>query len=254
MYEPFFHLTAYPQIVTEHEDRAAFDRFAPNPSSEIHYGSGPDQLLEIYGAGQPTMAFIHGGYWRPEYDRLHARPAVAELARVLDSSVAHIEYRRIPGDPDASINDVTSAVQSLRNLAGTPIVLIGHSAGAHLALCVQHKIPNSVAAVIALAPVSDLVMAQEISLDDAAVTDFLGGLANDRPDLDPRTFMEKQASITVIHGDADIRVPVEMSRNFDVDEYLELIGVGHFELIDPLSPHFNVVIEATRKRIATAEA
>lgn len=240
--------------MTEQEDRAAFDRFAPNPSSEIHYGSGPDQLLEIYGAGQPTMAFIHGGYWRPEYDRLHARPAVAELARALDSSVANVEYRRIPGDPDASIDDVMSAVLSLRNLTGTPIVLIGHSAGAHLALCVQHKIPDAVAAVIALAPVSDLVMAQEISLDDAAVTDFLGGLANDRPDLDPRTFMVRQASITVIHGDADIRVPVEMSRNLDVDEYLELIGVGHFELIDPISPHFNVVIEATRKRITTPEA
>ena len=54
--------------------------------------------------------------------------------------------------------------------------------------------------------------------------------------------------------DARIRVPVEMSRNLDVDEYLELIGVGHFELIDPISPHFNVVIEATRKRIATPEA
>lgn len=254
MYELPIHFPAYPQIVTEHEDRAAFNRFAPNPSSEIHYGSGPDQLLEIYGAGQPTMAFIHGGYWRPEYDRLHARPAVAELARALDSSVAHIEYRRIPGDPDASIDDVTSAVQSLRNLTGTPIVLIGHSAGAHLAFCVQHKIPDSVAAVIALAPVSDLVMAQAMNLGDGAVTDFLGGLANDRPDLDPRTFMEKQTSITVIHGDADIRVPVEMSRNLDVDEYLELFGVGHFELIDPISPHFNVVIEATRKRIATPEA
>ena len=254
MYEPFLHLTAYPQIVTEQEDRAAFDRFAPNPSSEIHYGSGPDQLLEIYGAGQPAIAFIHGGYWRPEYDRLHARPAVAELARVLDSSVANIEYRRIPGDPDASIDDVTSAVQSLRNLTGTQIVLIGHSAGAHLALCAQHRFPEQIAAVIAIAPVTDLTMAQEMSLDDAAVTDFLGCPAIDRPDLDPRTFMEKQTSITVIHGDADIRVPVEMSRNLYVHDYLELSGVGHFELIDPINPHFNVVIEATRKRITTPEA
>jgi acetyl esterase/lipase len=240
--------------VTEQEDRAAFDRSAPNPSSEIQYGSGPDQLLEIYGAGQPTIAFIHGGYWRPEYNRLHARPAVAELARALDSTVANIEYRRIPGNPDASIDDVTSAVQYLRNLTSTPIVLIGHSAGAHLALCVQHKSPEQIAAVIALAPVTDLTMAQEMNLDDAAVTDFLGGSASDHSDLDPRTFIEKQIPITVIHGDADIRVPVEMSRNSDIDEYLELAGVGHFELIDPISPHFNVVLEATRKRIATREA
>ena len=240
--------------MTEQEDRAVFGRFAPNPSSEIHYGSGPDQVLEIFGAGRPAIAFIHGGYWRPEYDRLHAGPAVAELARALDLAVANIEYRRIPGNPEASIDDVTSAVESLRNLAGIPPVLIGHSAGAHLALCVQHKIPEQIAAVIALAPVTDLKMAQELDLDDAAVTDFLGGSAGDRPDLDPGTFIERSSTVTVIHGDADIRVPVEMSRNLDVDEYIELIGVGHFELIDPASPHFNVVIEATRKRIATPEA
>jgi acetyl esterase/lipase len=247
-------MLAYPQIVTEHEDRAAFDRFAPNPTSELHYGSGPDQLLEIFGTGQPGIAFIHGGYWRPEYDRSHARPAVAELARALESPVANIEYRRIPGDPDASIDDITSAVQSLRNLTGTPIVLIGHSAGAHLALCVQHKIPEQITAVIALAPVTNLAMAQSMNLDDAAITDFLGGSAHDRPDLDPHTFIVKSVAVTVIHGDADIRVPVEMSRNLNIDDYLELIGVGHFELIDPMSPHFNVVLEATRKRIATAEA
>ena len=211
-------------------------------------------MVEIFGAGEPTIAFIHGGYWRPEYDRLHARPAIAALARALDSAVANIEYRRIPGDPNASIDDVTSAIKSLRNGTGEPIVLIGHSAGAHLALCVQQIIPEHIAAVIALAPVSDLIVAQEMGLDDEAVTAYLGGSATDRPDLDPHTFIRNSLPITVIHGDADIRVPVEMSRKLDADEYFELTGVGHFELIDPLSPHFNVVLEATRKRIATPEA
>lgn len=254
MYELPIFFPAYPQSVTEQENRSAFDRIAPNPSAELRYGSKPDQLLEIYGAGQPVLAFIHGGYWRPEYDRLHVRPAVAALENALTSSVANIEYRRIPGDPDASIHDVTLAVQALHNVSGTPIVLIGHSAGAHLALCVQHQIPDVVSAVVALAPVSDLAMAQEMNLDDGAVLNFLGRSAGDRPDLDPHLFMETKTPITVIHGDADIRVPVEMSRNLDVDTYYELGGVGHFELIDPLSPHFNVVIEVARKRLVTEEA
>lgn len=251
MYEPFLHLTAYPQIVTEQEDREVFTRAVPEPTSTFAYGSAPEQFVEIFGFGQPTIAVVHGGYWRPEYDGIYLRPFALALADEFDTTVANIEYRRIPGDPDASIDDVTSAVQSLRNLTGTPIVVIGHSAGAHLALCAQHTIPEQIAAVIALAPVTDLAMAQTMKLDDDAVTDFLGGPIIDRPDLDPHTFMAKQIAITVIHGDADIRVPVEMSRNLDVADYLELTGVGHFELIDPISPHFNVVLEATRKRIAT---
>ena len=45
------------------------------------------------------------------------------------------------------------------------------------------------------------------------------------------------SKVTVIHGDEDHRVPVELSRKFterftDV-AYIELADVGHFELIDP---------------------
>ncbi len=236
-----------------------FTREIPIPVAVRTYGPEPDQVLEIFGAGSPIIALIHGGYWRPEYSGEHVRPLAAALARTLDARVVNVEYRRIPGDPDASIDDVTSAIAHLYGQEGSPLLLIGHSAGGHLALLAQHRLPEQVRAVVALAPVSDLALAEELDLDEGAVRAHLGCAAAERRNLDPRWLhsqseTESPPTITLIHGDADIRVPIAMSRAFPAGELIELSGVGHFELIDPGSAEFEVVAEAVRRRLTTPGA
>lgn len=81
---------------------------------------------------------IHGGYWRPEYDRVHLRPFAAALS-ALGYQVISLEYRRIPGNPDAMVADIDLAI---KNLPTDDFVLIGHSAGGHLALvaCARNEV------------------------------------------------------------------------------------------------------------------
>jgi pimeloyl-ACP methyl ester carboxylesterase len=58
-----------------------------------------------------------------------------------------------------------------------------------------------------------------------------------------------------VHGEADQAVPVMSSRTYaraatkagDDVELLELEGVGHFELIDPLSDAWPTVLAAVRR-------
>jgi len=214
------------------EDRSVFDLVEPSSGELISYGDSADQVIELFratGTSKKSIGLIHGGYWRPEFDRAHLRPYAARLAAEgFDTYL--IEYRRTQGSPDEYVEDIESAVEVIGDCT-----LIGHSAGGHLALLAS-KSPQ-VKKIVALAPVSDLVRGEALNLDGGAITLFLGGKAGDRPDLDPMKLSALKVPVTVIHGAFDERVPVELSRGFaekftEID-YLEIPDSGHFELIDP---------------------
>jgi len=227
------------------EDRSVFELVGRAGDVINSYGPHPDQVIEEFKPALPILgeiALIHGGYWRPEYDRVHQRP----LARALADTgwrVHLVEYRRIPGNPDASIDDVKSALETIGDC-----VLIGHSAGGHLALIAQGH--ESVHGVIALAPVSDLVIGDAENYDDGAIREFLGVPAAERLDLNPQSNPITKPTV-VIHGTEDIRVPVEQSRNFlsihPIVGYIELEETGHFELIDPRHDAFTLMINELKK-------
>jgi len=230
----------------EAEDRSVFDVKAVQPTNSVSYGNASDQVIDFYlpeTTSKPLVVLIHGGFWRSEYDRKHLSP----LAKVLAESgwpVALIEYRRIIGNPDATLQDVHSGMEKLTEEFGSTI-LLGHSAGGHLALLVGSKF--EVKGVIVLAPVTDLIRSEEMDLDDGAVSDFLGAPAKLRPDLNPIELPSLKTEVRVIHGSADIRVPVQFSREYvskmdtDSTNLLELENTGHFELIDPRSDVFGQI-------------
>jgi acetyl esterase/lipase len=193
---------------------------------------------------------IHGGYWRPEYDRVHLRPFAAALSE-LGYQVISLEYRRIPGNPDAMVADIDLAI---KNLPSNDFILIGHSAGGHLALVACAK-NEGVKTVIALAPVTSLLATYEMDLDKSAALEFLGEPANLRPDLDPMTFDPLSANISIIHGENDLWVPIEITRKYVEklkDEgssinYKELANIGHFEMIHPQSIVWSELISQINK-------
>ncbi len=225
------------------EDRSILSHPGPAPDAQQSYGPHPDQVIDWYRpdgpTDLPTVAFVHGGYWRPEYDREHARSAAGGLAAA-GFPTALIEYRREPGHPDPMVDDVAAAIRhaAVDAPAGRGILLVGHSAGGHLALLAAIPGDLPVAGVLALAPLSSLAEADRLNLDDGAVHAFLGAAAADRPDLDPSTVPAPGIPVVVIHGAADSLVPAEMSETYASRPGVRLCllpDTGHFELIDPTS-------------------
>jgi len=232
----------------ESEDRSVFDLPYSAPTNTFSYGKSVDQVIDFYlpvESDKPTIVLIHGGYWRPEYDRKHLAPLAKKFAD-LGWPVALIEYRRIIGNPDAMMSDVVSAIEEVvgRN---NKLILIGHSAGGHLALLAANKL--SVLGVIALAPVTDLVKTEELDLDEGAASDFLGAPASLRADLDPMRQPVLTVPTTLIHGALDIRVPVAFARDYVAKaasshiKLIELENIGHFEVIDPRHKTMELVLE-----------
>lgn len=231
----------------------------------VRYADHDAGLVDVHLDGQgsaprPLIVNVHGGFWREEYDRLHARPLANALARE-GFVVAMPEYRRGRGAWRATVDDVDSVVSALPEMLHgigietTTTTLLGHSAGGHLVLWLANQ-PHRLDRVVALAPVGDLREAVERELGAGAAVHFLGGRPDELPEAydaaDPATRMRVRpaADVVVVHGDRDEQVPVECSRKlarrFDWIDYRELIGADHYDVIDPLSAAWPAVLAAVR--------
>jgi len=221
-------------------------RPASAPDAVVAYGPDPEQVVDVREApappDRPLLVVVHGGFWRPAYDRVHLRPLTEALAGAGWATVAP-EYRRVPGRPDLAADDVRAAVRAVARepgAAGRPVVLVGHSAGGHLALVAAATLepPHAPAGVLALAPVADLRLAQELGLDGDAVPAFLGEDAAGRPDLDPVRLPPPRAQVRLVHGTQDRIVPVAVGESYVARHpgaALTRVACGHFALIDPRS-------------------
>jgi acetyl esterase/lipase len=235
------------------EDRSVLKRAARQPDEVLRYGDHADQVIDYWHAKEyrPLVVFVHGGFWRPEYDRMHARP-LGEALSDLGWPVVSLEYRRVPGDPDATISDIRTALDALPDLVDVHAgyLLMGHSAGGQLALWAAATLnPVHLRAVIALAPVADLLMADRLGLDDGAVQAFIGtGVRND---LDPVHLPASIAPVSLIHGVNDTVVPLKVTESYfsahPTAHFIRAQDCGHYQLIDPLSENWHeVTTELTR--------
>ena len=108
---------------------------------DLPYGDDPAERLDVFAAqrpGSPVLVFIHGGYWRAldKSDHSFVAPAFVQAG----AAVVVINYGLCPAQ---TIDQ--SALQCARALAwvwrhaasfggdASRLVVVGHSAGAHLA-------------------------------------------------------------------------------------------------------------------------
>lgn len=253
-----------------HDPRAVLTRPAAGPDAVLRYGDHRDHLVDVHlppgpPSPRPLLVLLHGGFWRQAYDRRHTRP-MAQALRDAGWVVATPEFRRTGGAGrwPATFDDVAAVRARLPmllaeflpdRLAPAPPVLLGHSAGGHLAMWWALTAPVSdVVGVVALAPVADLPRAHADWLDGGAVDALMGGSPRDHPEryaaADPATWLRHGAAappITVLHGADDEHVPAAHSRDLPGVSYVELPGVEHFALIDPLSPAWPLVVSALRR-------
>jgi acetyl esterase/lipase len=241
------------------EDRSILSLSAPPPDAVVRFGADPADLADVRSGGtaaraRPLLVIVHGGFWRPDFDRAHVQPMAAALARAGWSTVVP-EYRRIPASPEAAVGDVHAAVRSLprdpaiAGLSDGRVVLVGHSAGGHLVLqaAAADGVADLVDGVLALAPVADLRMAEQLALDGDAVRAFLGGPAADRPDLDPARLPSPTGRVRLLHGTDDAVVPLRVSETYLAAHpaaVLTRVAAGHFGLIDPRAAVWRDVLAA----------
>ncbi len=251
------------------ESEGVLDRPAPGPDFTRAYGTDPNQLIDVHlppesAAPRGFVVFVHGGYWRAKYDRVHARSAIAAL--IADGYlVASVEYRRVgqpgggwPGTLEDALAGIAAAVELGAELgfdAAQPVVA-GHSAGGHLALWASHRLgPDQIGGVLALAPVVGLDAMQRAGVGNGAMADLLRGGPDEVPEryreADPAVNLPIGVPVVVVHGSLDTVVPTEYGRAFvraalasgDDVTLVELPDIQHFGLIDPLSSAWSDVSE-----------
>ena len=112
--------------------------------TEAHYGADREQTLEIYAPpharNAPVIVMVHGGGWRIG-DKNSRGVVENKLKHWLPQGfvLVSIDYRMLPEAPvDVQATDVASAVTYVEAHAGDwggdghRLILMGHSAGAHL--------------------------------------------------------------------------------------------------------------------------
>lgn len=237
-------------------------RLGAEPNVTRHaYGTDPDQFVEVHGdpaTASAVVVFVHGGYFRPSIDFVHARPFAQALA-VRGLLCVLVEYRRIGGQPRC-LDDVTAAIGfavdaleewGVSERARERPVVAGHSAGGCLVLSWASHLGEEGRAfrLRPLAPISDLLREVNEGLADGAVLDYMG--APPQGDLpaylraDPRSravLIPARAAAHIIHGDADGIIDVSFSQNFPAPLTI-LPGADHMDLVDPESPYFPQVLE-----------
>jgi acetyl esterase/lipase len=244
------------------EDESILNRGARAADAVVAYGTEPHQIIEVRdgggsAAGRPLLVIIHGGFWRPDIDRSHARPMADALADA-GWTAALPEYARVPGNPGATLADVTAilarAGRETSNHDGR-MVLIGHSAGGHLVLWATAKqVWPALCGTLALAPAADLRLARDLGLGHGAVARFLGAEPESRTDVDPRRMPGPLTATTLVHGTEDGIVPLRVSESYaDAHPRARLVplhGAGHFALIDPLAPAWSTVMAELSRFVA----
>ncbi len=235
------------------EDRSILTRPAPPPDDVAVYGPQSEHVADIrFGGeralGRPLVVLIHGGFWRPAFDRTHTGPMCVALA-IAGWTVASVEYRRVPGQPDLTVEDITLALAALpRKITqhNGRVIVMGHSAGGHLTLWAAAKRPiPELHGALALAPVADLQLAHALGVGDGAAHAFLGESPDTRADLDPKRMPSPAMSVTIVHGDEDAIVPLSLSESYvGSHAHVRLVkvsGAGHFAVIDPLTVAWQTV-------------
>nr|WP_269091142.1 alpha/beta hydrolase [Actinopolymorpha cephalotaxi] len=219
-----------------------------------------------------TVVLLHGGFWSAAY----GLDLMAGLATDLVGrgwAVWNLEYRRIGdgGGWPATFTDVATGIDHLADLPVRtgksphhPVVLVGHSAGGHLAAWVagRHRLPAGApgarprvraAAAISLAGVLDLETAAGEGVGGTSVQRLLGGTPKSRPGryavASPIERIPICVPVCCVHGRSDLVVPVGQSRRYvraaaAAGDHASLVEVDgdHFSLIDPGSPGWRAAV------------
>ncbi len=256
---------------------------SPDGARRLAYGTDDSQFVELQvpsGVPLGTVVLLHGGYWFPQYGLELMRPLAARLNE-LGYATWNVEYRRIGdegggdggggdgggGGVPATLEDVAAAVDRLAG-PGLPaglterVVLLGHSAGGHLAGWAASRTADTpggrpqvaLSGSISLSGVLDLTRAASDPRSSGPVTAFLGGTPTEVPEryaeADPALLVPASCRVWAVYAEDDAVVSPEQSSRYvkaatAAGGEAEVVRVpgDHFTLIDPAAESFTTLEE-----------
>jgi acetyl esterase/lipase len=254
-----FSLTAvandYPQV-DSNVPYAKVSALAVKAADElVPYGPDPLQYAAVWrpteelSTSSKVAVLVHGGCWLNAYDIQHSYALSTALAQ--DGFVVwSLEYRRtgdVGGGWPGTFNDVLAGIEKLASYAPLTLnqaVIIGHSAGGHLALLAGGKLPE-VRGVIGLAAITDIVdYAQGDNSCQQVTDDFMGAMPAEAEALYKQANPVNQpmhARTLLLQGDADSIVPLQQASRLSFVPQIE-VGAGHFDWIHPGSTAYQRLI------------
>lgn len=203
----------------------------------------------------PLIVLIHGGCWLNAFDIQHSYPLSSALAQA-GYAVWSLEYRRT-GDAGGawpgSFDDIRQGLAFTSKLSAYPVdldrmVIMGHSAGGHLALLAASE-NQDIDAVIGLAAISDIVeYSRGENSCQTATIDFMGGGYESNPaaykaanpvgkPLNDKTIL--------LQGDIDVIVPLEQSQLPGASQVV-FEGAGHFDWVHPGTGAYQLLLSTLK--------
>jgi acetyl esterase/lipase len=260
----------------------------PSRAPQLVASYGPDSLqfgeLRLPGGAGPfpVAIVIHGGCWTKGFATVKNTAAIA--SDLLNDGIAtwNIEYRQV-GDPGGgwpnTFLDVGKGVDYMRRLAAqypldlSRVVVVGHSAGAHLALwvagrrrldsrsTVRGESPIAVRAAVAIDGPGDL---GSLVGPDAKICGkpVIAALMGGTPAAVPERFREASPQEMLPLGPAQYLVSAAVLTAVDAHAYqrsaraagdsasvLEVTDGGHFGVIAPGTPFWPPVRDFIRRAL-----
>lgn len=259
----------------------------PRPAPDASFAYGPDAYQRVdwwrpAGAGPfPTVVMVHGGCWTTSVADRHIMDWAADDLRRHGIAVWNIDYRGVdrpgggyPGTfaDAAAATDLLAAKGPALGADLLRIVVVGHSAGGHLALWLagRARLPRSsglwrahplrLARAISLGGLPDLE-ATAASPDNGCGTAVAGKLVGSgRPDLYADTSVPRLLPLGVpqdlVNGREDRIIPYRLATGYvaaaraagDRVELHTVPATGHVELIAPGSAAW----DETRRLVLSA--
>ena len=221
-------------------------------AQKLAYGSSPlNTVVNIKGSesSRGAVTLIHGGCWSNAYDRNHTLP-MAEALSTMGYDVWVPEYRRVGdegGGWPGSLEDIIAAVELVTEKTGRQPILVGHSAGGHLALRAAQT-GLAINGVVGLAPITDLVSyGAESGSCQSMVASFMGDETYSPNDTYRDASVNLNAitvPVAVVIGNEDPIVGASQVAGFDAAQVTTVDGAGHFDVIHPKTEAFSAVVNA----------
>jgi acetyl esterase/lipase len=204
---------------------------------------------EVYRPdGDPigAVALIHGGFWQAMYGR-EGLAQHCELLRSAGYLAANVGYRRLGEKGGGFPNTCTDVVENLRSL-GPITAVVGHSAGAQLALWAAKELQPRPRVVICVAGVNDLQRSRDLGYGARQIDAFAGERI---AEADPVNRVPIGARTVLVSPTHDYTEGRELTRTYglvasaagDDVEIVEPSG-DHNSVLDPGSDVWSAVLDA----------